>query len=193
MTVEKRQVEKKERKKVKKHEYHFIMAKSMLDKFTKLGVCKGGGNFSKLIENIILILIPAVRVEQEWGKQRESKYRRISENPLESKIDVSVYLSEKVYRQLKQVHNDLNFYSIAQIVREVMELFLSLVGKYGKKGVFTYLKEQYKRWKKEIEDSRLTIREIIPHMLLIISCLPNLRGMITIYDEDFIPFYYYRL
>jgi hypothetical protein len=193
MTVEKKGVEKKEKRKIKKHEYHFVLAKSMVDELIKLGVYRGGGNFSRVIEKILLLLIPAVQVEQEWGKQRESRYKLISENPGEPRVDVSAYLPEKVYRILKQVHNDLNFYSIAQIVREVIELFVSLVRQHGIYGMFLYLKEQYKRWKEEREASRLTVDEFVPHMLRIISCLPHLKGMVTLYDEDYIPFYYYRL
>jgi hypothetical protein len=193
MTVEKEQVEKKENNKRKKHEYHFVMAKSMINDLIRLGVYRGAGSFSKVIEKILLILIPAVTVEQEWGKQRENRYRLISEDPSDPRVDASVYLPEKVYRLLKQVHSDLNFYSMAGIVREVIGLFISLVKEYGKDGVIPYLKSQYKRWKEEAESSQLTVDEFVPHMLRTISCLPNLKGMITIYDENYIPFYYYRL
>jgi hypothetical protein len=193
MTVEKKQVEKKEKKKEKKHEYHFIIARKMVDELIRLDLYKATGNFSKVIEKILSVLIPVVKVEQEWGKQRESKYRLISEDLSEPRINVSAYLSEKMYRLLKQVHNDLNFYSIAQIVREVIEFFISLVKQYGEIGVFLYLKKQYKRWKEEEEDSQLTIDEFVPHILRIISCLPNFKGMITVYDENYVPFYYYRL
>jgi hypothetical protein len=169
------------------------MAESMVLKLTELGIYRETKNLSKVIRKILEVLIPAVEVEQEWGYQRKSRYRYISEDPEEPRTDVAVYLPESLYRQLKQVHNDLNFYSIAQIARVFIELFFSFLKKYGEEGVFSYLEGEFARWEEEAKESRLTIYEFVPHILRIISCLPHLKGMITIFDENFIPFYYYRL
>jgi hypothetical protein len=185
--------EKEKKKKEKKHEYHIVLAEGMVLELKELGLYKETKNLSKVIEKILTIFVPAVEVEQEWGKQRKSKYRYISADPEEQRIDVAVYLPEIIYRQLKQVHNDLDFYSIAQIVREFVELFFSFVKKYGDEGVFPYLEGEFKRWEEDTHESRLTIYEFVPHILEIIRFLPNIKGMITIYDENFVPFYYYRL
>jgi hypothetical protein len=77
---EKKQEEKKEKekkKKEKKHEYHVVMAESMVSELKELGIYKETKSVSKVIEKILTVLIPAINVEQEWGKQRKSKYRYI--------------------------------------------------------------------------------------------------------------------
>jgi hypothetical protein len=190
MSGEKKQKKKKE----KKHEYHFVIAESMLVELKDLDMYKETKNLSTVIEDILSLLTPAVEEEQEWGHQRNSKYRYISTNPDEPRIHVAVYLPEKIYRQMKQVHHDLNFYSIAQITRDFLELFLSFVKEYGdEKSALLYLKKEFDIWKANDKLSSISIYEFVPHILRIISRLPNLKGMITIYDENFIPFYFYRL
>ncbi|MBN2441425.1 MAG: hypothetical protein JXJ04_08760, partial [Spirochaetales bacterium] len=105
---------------------------------------------------------------------------------------VHVYVPDELYRELKLLHQDLNFYSIAQLVRELLDFFLGLVDVYKNK-VFIELKKIFARWKAEDEETRLTPRESIRQLLKLIRFLPGKNRLITIYDNNYSPFWILRI
>ena len=85
------------------------------------------------------------------------------DEPGEKKVvSVHCYMPEVLYRKLKQVKGDLNFYSIAQVVRELVRFFLWLFDRYGV-GCLEILsrvrenrKKRYNRCRKE----KIAIRQL---------------------------------
>jgi hypothetical protein len=178
--------------KQKKHKFHFVIPESMREKIKNLDVFQKSMGFSKTVGEILSELAPVIRVEHDWGEQRMSKYTYVSEDPDEPRDHVCVYLDEDVYRELKMIHHDLNVYSIAQIIRGVCEFFLELVDEFGI-DVFDVLARNYERWEKDAEECRLTHRQKAALLLQIIPLLPGNRGLLTMYDKHFAPFYRFRL
>ena len=105
------------------HEFHFIINKSMKERLTRLDMYEKAGNLSGIIVKILSMLSPILKKKHKWGKQRKSRYLPISSHPEEIREHVHAYFPENVYRELKLMHQDLNYYSIAQLIREFLRLF----------------------------------------------------------------------
>jgi hypothetical protein len=176
----------------KKHNFHFVLARSMKERLKNLDVFEKSLNFSQTINRILSELTPLIKVKHKWGEQQRSKYLYVSEDEDEKRDHVYAYLDEDVYRKLKLIHQDLNFYSIGQILRGFCEFFLDLVDEFGR-GVFKVLARNFEKWKDISSAFRLTFREELQHLLRIIPLLPGGKGILTIYDSHFTPFYIRRL
>jgi hypothetical protein len=178
--------------KKKKHEFHFVIPRNMTESLKKLRVFKKTMGFSKTVTKILKVLHPVIKVEHKWGEQRMSKYRYVSEDKDEKRDHVHAYLDEKVYRELKLIHQDLNFYSIGQIVRMFLDFFLELVKEYGR-NVFSVLASNYKRWKSQAKDCRRTLREEVRQLSELLPFIEGGSGHLTIYNDSFAPLYFLRL
>jgi hypothetical protein len=178
--------------KQKKHEFHFVIRRSMRERLKKLTVFEKPLCFSAIIKKILKVLRPAIKVEHKWGVQRMSKYRYVSPDPDEERDHIHVYIDKDVYRELKLIHQDLNFYSIGQIMRMFLDLFLELVEEYGK-NVFKYLKRTYKEWRDIAKNFRLTLREEVRQLNKILPMIEGGNGHLSIYDSTFTPFWIRRL
>jgi hypothetical protein len=175
-------------KQLEKHEFHFVLTRTMREELERLSVFKQPKSLSGIIVRILSEFAPVIKGEHTSGRQRMSRYAFISPQPEDEREHIHIYLDEDVYRELKLVHHDLNFYSIAQIVRMFLGLFLKLVDKYGE-NIFQVLKKLHRRWKKKIRKNRLTLRKKLRHLFKIIQSIPGKHGLLTIYDNHFIPFW----
>ena len=174
------------------HEFHFVLDKGMKSDLMDLELYKTTGNLSGVIAKILSLIGPVIKREHKWGEQRDSRYLPVCDDPDEVREDVHAYLSRELYRELKLMHADLNYFSIAQMVREFLRYFLGLVKEYGDK-IFDELQKLFKPWKKENRKNRLTICMIIRQLWKIIRHLPGQTGLITLYCSDFSPFWIFRL
>jgi hypothetical protein len=180
-----------QRKKEEKHEFHFVIGRKMRNSLEQLNVFKEPMGLSGIIVRILTALTPVIKVEHTWGKQRKSKYKPVTDI-MEEREHVHAYLDEDIYRELKLVHHDLNFYSIAQIVRMFLGLFLRLVDKYGN-DIFRVLEKLQKRWKEKVKENHLTLRKKLRHLYKIIRSNPGKHELLTVYDTHFTPFWMLRL
>jgi ferredoxin-thioredoxin reductase catalytic subunit len=178
--------------KQEKHEFHFVIARRMKEKLKELHVFEKSMGFSKTVTEILAVLRPVIQVEHKWGEQRMSRYRYVSDDKDEKRDHVCAYMDEDVYRELKLIHQDLNFYSISQIIRGFLEFFLDLVEEYGA-DVFKELKKVYKRWEELARECRLTLREEVRQLFNILPIIEGGNGNLTIYDHTFTPLYFLRL
>ncbi|MBN2533654.1 MAG: hypothetical protein JXB88_12215 [Spirochaetales bacterium] len=174
------------------HEFHFVIAQSLRTSLEELRVFKGLHSVSSIVARILSLLVPVIKREHDWGKQRYSRYKYVSPDPKEKRVHAHAYLPEDLYRELKLIHQDLNFFSMGQIVRFFLELFLLLVKLY-KDGILQELKSTYKQWRKDARDNQLTLRQYIRQLRIIIQHLPAGKRMINIYDYHFTPFWRFRL
>ena len=103
-----------------------------------------------------------------------------------------MYVPDELYRELKLLHQDLNFFSIAQLVREFFDFFLGLVDVY-KDDVFQELEILFSRWRSEGKQTRQTSRKFLRHLWLIIQNLPGKNRLVTVYNKEYSPFWIFRI
>ncbi|MBN2532825.1 MAG: hypothetical protein JXB88_08040 [Spirochaetales bacterium] len=179
-------------KSTKLHEFHFVITQSMRIYLEELDVFKGLHSISHIVVRILLLLLPVIKREHDWGKQHYSRYRYVSPDPKEKRVHAHASLPEDLYRKLKLIHQDLNFFSMAQIVRFFLEVFLLLVEKH-KDAILRALESMYKQWRKEARVNRLTLSQYIRQLKIIVQHLPAGKRIINIYDGHFAPFWRFRL
>ena len=174
------------------HDFHFVMDRKMKNKLTSLDYFKGCKSVSGMIVNILKVLTPAIGKEHKWGKQRFSRYRAVCDDSEEIREHVHVYFPGEMYRELKLLHQDLNFYSIAQLLREVIDFFLGLVDMYRDE-VFQELEKSFAHWRSEDEQTRQTPREFLLQLWKLIQFLPGKNRLVTVYNNKFTPFWILRI
>lgn len=174
------------------HEYHFVIGRNMKQSLKSLDLYSKAEGVSGVIVKILKLLNPMIKKEHELGRQRNSRYMLVSDNPAEKREHVHVYFPVDVYRELKLMQQDLNTYSIAQLVREFCGIFLGLVEEYGD-GVYQVLEELFKQWREEDEFKRLTTHEIVRQLSIIIHDLPSQNRLINIYNNRYSPLWLFRI
>ena len=80
-----------------------------------------------------------------------SKYKLVNNNIEIKRESIHIYLPEMFYKQLKAMHHDMNYYSIAQLLRRMLRFFLGLMKLYGKRSI-EELKTILKEWNKRNGD-----------------------------------------
>lgn len=174
------------------HVFHFIMDRGMKKDLKKLDMYKETGSLSGVIVKIFSLLTPLIKKEHIWGEQMVSRYLPVCADPDEIREHVQVYFPGEIYRQLKLMHQDLNAYSIAQLLRGFLRSFLDLVKEYGN-NVFRELKRFCNQWKKEDGKTRLRPSEIVQQLFIILQHFEGKNKMINIYDRQFSPTWILRL
>ena len=174
------------------HDFHFVLDRRMKERLKGLNVFDGFMSVSGMIVKILKVLTPVIGKEHKWGEQRMSRYKAVCDDPEVIRDHMHVYVPGEMYRELKLLHQDLNFFSIAQLVRELISFFLGLVDVY-KNEVFQELNKLFSHWKSESQQTRLTSRKFIRQLWKIIRFLPNKKRLVTVYNSNFSPFWIQRL
>ncbi|MBN2545996.1 MAG: hypothetical protein JXB50_09370 [Spirochaetes bacterium] len=107
------------------HNFHFKLEISTIEKLKKVSNLK---SLSGKINYIIKSSYKFIEKSHYFEKEKESSYNRIKPSK-----NFHVYLHKEDYRRLKQIHQDLNYFSIAQILRTIINRFLFYYEKYGMK------------------------------------------------------------
>ncbi|MBN1698790.1 MAG: hypothetical protein JW881_14840 [Spirochaetales bacterium] len=175
-----------------RHEFHFIMTDLMRGKLRNLILFVSSRSLSGVIVGILSRIDPLIIKEHKWGRQRMSRYRTVSDNPDENREHVHVYFSEDMYRKIKLLHADLNCYSIAQLVRWLLELFLAMVERYGNK-VIDEFEKRFQKWSVEEKMLQQTSRKNLRQLFTIIQHLPGGDRLISLYTNHYSPFWILRL
>jgi hypothetical protein len=174
------------------HDFHCVLTRDMKEKLQDLNIFKGAGSVSGMIVSILQVLIPVIEREFKWGRQRMSQYMNVCGDPDMVRDHIHVYMPRGLYRELKLLHQGLNFYSIAQFVRGLLEWFLEFVE--GCEGdALEELAELFSSWAAEKKETRLTLREYMRQLLKIIRHLPGKNRLITIYNHNYSPFWVLRV
>lgn len=170
------------------HEFHFIMDENMKMDLLNLSMGDNRGTLSGKIMKILSIIMPIIKKVHKWGDQKYSQYLPITNEPEKKRHHMHTYFPEHIYRQLKLMHHDLNFYSIGQLVRGFLRIFLSFVKHFGNK-VYWVLNQIFKRWNEEDKLNKLTTHDLIRHLSLILQHFPDQSGFINIYTRFYSPFW----
>ena len=174
------------------HDFHFILDRGTKERLMDLEVFEGSRGVSGMIVEILRVLAPVVRREHRWGEERMGRYKLVCEDDDEIRDHIHAYVPLEMYRELKLLHQDLNVYSIAQLVRGFIVWFLEFAD--GCEGdVFGELEKVFTCWAEEDTETRLTSREYVRQLVMILRHLPKKNKLVNIYDYKFSPFWILRI
>ncbi len=107
--------------------YDFVINKTLLEKIKSLAK-KRDISLSCLMRDIFEKLIPIFEKKHLKEKRREKDYPIVC-----ATHRVRVYLPKKLYNQLKLIHSHLNTFSMAVLVREILEEYFMGIETFGEK------------------------------------------------------------
>ncbi|HOL56692.1 MAG TPA: hypothetical protein PLD75_03930 [Spirochaetota bacterium] len=116
-------------------EFDFVLNKSLFDKIKYLKE-KKNKDLSVIVREIILLMIPILRKKHLYEKRRDKDYKFI--NATEK---IRVFLPEELYNELKLVHDQLNSFSIATLIRELLEIYFAGIETYGEEKFMKMIQE----------------------------------------------------
>ena len=129
----------------KTHILHFKLNNSvhiLLSEYAK----ETNKSISSIITMIIEKSLPFIEKNHISFQNKESKYSLIA-FPVDKRRSVHAYIPEEYYRKLKQLHQDLNFFSIAQILRKLIKYFFQACEKYGNEELSAKTERIKELWK----------------------------------------------
>jgi len=111
------------------HELHFVLGKSLYFELVRISKI-----YKKSISKTMVLIFDSLDLFLEknelLARQKKSRYAKVSETK-EPRYNVHCYISENQYDKLKFAHSYLNLYSVAQVVRKMIEYFVKANLKYG--------------------------------------------------------------
>ena len=173
------------------YDFHFIMDADMKMELKGLDMYKESGSLSSMIVNIFTMLAQGLENKYFYGEQMESCYEYVTDNPETAREHIHVYMPHYLYRQLKLLHQDLNFFSIAQIVRGFLRFFLDVVEEFGD----DYQKELsnlLSQWENENKKNQISPSSLAQLLLFIRTKTPMIK-LISIYSPIYKTIKKYRL
>jgi hypothetical protein len=171
--------------------FHFKIDAKMKQNLQSMPLCKKEGGLARMIEKVLDLLSPGIEKMHVDGEQQYTRYELVCEDMEVERKSVYVGMPERLYRELKCLHNDLNYYSMAQLLRRVLRGFLGMVEKYGDE-VEAKMLEFYRRWKRK-RASRKHEWKPVEELLFFIYQKPKQSRFLTLYSKKFQPISIYRL
>ncbi len=110
------------------HELHFVTTSKMKEKLAKIAR-KENLSLSKLIVYVLQKFYDRVKKRYCFGMEDDNAYERIDADD-----SIHFYLPKEDYRFLKKIHADLNFFSMAKLIRTILEIFIEEYEKMGMLG-----------------------------------------------------------
>ncbi|MBN2532278.1 MAG: hypothetical protein JXB88_05275 [Spirochaetales bacterium] len=166
--------------------FHFKIDILMMDELTELEIFQKTQNLSETICRILMQLFPVIEKEDMKGVQRLSTYKLINEDKNLKRKHIIVQIPDFLYRRLKCLHDVLNYYSMAQLVRDLLLWFLDLVRRFGDR----YGEELMKvinEWVKTSRNTQFLIKYI--HQLLVFEDdIIRIIKIFNIYTLHFTPY-----
>jgi hypothetical protein len=171
--------------------FHFKMDIEMMDKLTDLELFEKTQSMSGTIKMILLQLFPVIEKEDYKEVQRFSKYRLIHNDTEIKRVRVVARIPDFLYRRLKSLHDVLNYYSMAQLIRDLLGLYLDLVDEYGN-GFGDELMRIIKDWSSFSRNSRVLIH-YIRQLLTFQGDMMEILYFFNVYSHCFSPYRKFRL
>ena len=125
-------------------EFDFVLNQNLFEKINILRNEKDK-DLSTLIREIIIFMLPVLKRKHLFEKRRDKDYRFIN-----ATHRIRIYIPEEVYNELKLVHDHINSFSIAILIRELLELYFAGIEVEGEEEFAKKMEE----WQKEIESLR---------------------------------------
>ncbi|HOJ63192.1 MAG TPA: hypothetical protein PLE45_02115 [Spirochaetota bacterium] len=124
--------------------YDFVLNKLLLEKIKNLAK-KRSISISFLMREIFKKIIPILEKKHLKEKRREKEYPIVC-----ATHRVRVYLPKKLYNQLKLIHSHLNTFSMAVLVREILNEYFFGVETFGEKE----FENKIERLKRKLDELR---------------------------------------
>lgn len=106
--------------------FHMLVDEQLYQRINTVGE-DAGNTFSGRMTTLLRLAFKGIETELLKEGDHGSHWRRIG-----VKIgEIHLNLPDKTYRQLKKIHVDCNFYSMAQIARRVLKYALDLIEEVG--------------------------------------------------------------
>jgi hypothetical protein len=173
------------------YEFHFKVDNTLKTDLMVLPKKDGARSLSGLIRTILAFLSEKMDAEHYFGKERESRYEYVHNDLDVERESVHVYLTKQLYGKLKMMHHDLNFYSIAQLLRWLLRFYVGLVRVYGA-DFEVKLQELIKKWKKK-NISRQFPKNAVRQLSSLIYEKQAKLSLLNVYNDSFFPIMIYRL
>ena len=103
-------------------EFHFVLNEKSDEKLINLKT-KLKKSISKTIVMILEQMIPYIEKHEISFEDKRSRYQYVGEKG-EYRKHIHAYMPEQLYKRLKKIHHDTNYYSMAQILRKIIETYL---------------------------------------------------------------------
>jgi hypothetical protein len=129
-----------------KFDMHLVINEKMLKRLDNTTERMKLKTSSATIVAIFNLFLPYLENNQIKFKNNESKYRLIA-NLKEKRRHIHAYVPEDIYMRLKLLHGYSNFYSVAQILREIIKIYLKECYGYGIEKTLRKLENLGNRWK----------------------------------------------
>jgi hypothetical protein len=144
-----------------KFDMHFVINEKLLKRLDKMTEKMNLKTRSATIVAIFNLFLPYLEKKQIKFKNNESKYRLVADLK-ETRRHVHAYVPEEVYRRLKELHEYSNFYSIAQILREIIRIYLKECFKLGIEEAVSKLEKLKKKWEmmKKMRQGKIFLRQL---------------------------------
>lgn len=106
------------------HDYHFIIEKTMLDRLAATHI--PGSNFCGKTRYLLHKVLPILEIDILKDGDQHTRYRTLNEP-----VAKRALITEGHYRILKKLHADGNHYSMAQILRKIIDYALTRIDELG--------------------------------------------------------------
>ncbi|MBN2533672.1 MAG: hypothetical protein JXB88_12310 [Spirochaetales bacterium] len=171
--------------------FHFKMDIQMMDELTDLSLFQKTQNLSETICRILMQLFPLIEKKDMEGVQHLSEYKLINEDTNVKRKHIIIHIPDFLYRRLKCLHDVLNYYSMAQLVRDLLLWFLDLVRRFGD-GYGEELMKIINEWVKISSNTRF-LTKYIHQLLAFKNKIMRIIRIFNIYTLHFTPYRVFRL
>lgn len=141
-----------------KQKFHMLLQDEITKRIKECPVLSGN-TFSDKMVSLLYLVQPVIKKTLFREEEQYSRYRFVGKSKHKM-----IYMEQALYRFLKKVHQDLNYFSIAQIIRRACKLFLRFVDKWGPEKAIEKIRELAKKISKKKRkkiDRRLTRKELL--------------------------------
>ena len=171
--------------------FHFKMDILMMDKLTDCALFQKTQTLSGTINAILMQFFTIIEKIDINGIQRFSRYKFINEDKSIDRKHVIVKIPDFLYKRLKCLHDVLNYYSIAQLMRELIQLFLNMVSKFGD-GYGEELMKLVNGWVNFSSNSQFLIK-YINQLIMFQGEISEIITKFSIYTFHYSPYRVFRL
>jgi hypothetical protein len=165
-----------------KYDLHCVLNEKLLFDLKNISVDLKTKSISGTIVSVIETFMPYLEKYQNEFQNRKSEYKLIAKKN-EKRHHFHVYFPDNIYRKLKELHQYLNFYSMAQIIREMLQLYINEFYKNGIDKVqkkITEIRNKWAKWKSKQKD-----KEIIKPLVSTVIPIPSIC---VTYDANYHPY-----
>lgn len=134
--------------------FHFVINSEMQEKIVNYSKLLGKST-SKTIEEIIEKSIAIIRSRHYFDMEEKNEYPKVNWSKR-----IVVKIKDSDYRELKLIHANLNVFSIAKIVRYMIDSFFLIMKIQGEKNIDKYFSELLVKIKKKVKNKIIQKKQL---------------------------------